>query len=55
MYKHVVCLIGILQIQSMCEKVANIEKFNIRDDEVLNLFRGSLMVLTLSIEKCKGT
>lgn len=51
MYKYVVTLIGGSRLETIRQKVANLEKFGLSEDEVLGLFRRSPYVFTLSIDK----
>ncbi|CAK9179600.1 unnamed protein product [Ilex paraguariensis] len=51
MYKYVVTLIAISRLETIREKMANLEKFGFSDDEVLQLFGRSPLVLTLSVDK----
>ncbi|XP_074372772.1 uncharacterized protein LOC141713315 [Apium graveolens] len=51
MYKYVVCIIGISRVETIREKVANFEKFGLQDDEVLQFFGRSPLLITLSVEK----
>lgn len=51
MYKYIVCIIGISRIETIREKIANFEKFGFQDDEVLQSFGRSPLLLTLSVEK----
>lgn len=51
MYKYVVCLVGISRPETIREKVANLEKCGISEDEVWKLFGKSPLVLTLSVDK----
>ena len=51
MYKYVVALIGISRIETIREKVANLEKFGCSEDEVWSLLGRSPLILTLSIDK----
>ena len=51
MYKYVVVLIGISRLETIQEKVGNLEKFGFSEDEVLGLFGRSPLVLTLSTDK----
>lgn len=51
MYKYVVTIFSVSRIQTIREKVANIEKFGFSEDEVLRFFGRSPLVLTLSIDK----
>ncbi|GAB2276492.1 hypothetical protein Dimus_011215, partial [Dionaea muscipula] len=51
MYKYLVSIVGISRMETIHEKVANIEKFGVSNDEVLQLIGRSPMILTLSIDK----
>ncbi|OMO63684.1 Mitochodrial transcription termination factor-related protein [Corchorus olitorius] len=51
MYKYVVVLIGISRIETIQEKVANLEKFGCSEDEVWSLLGRSPFILTLSVDK----
>ncbi|GAB4842661.1 hypothetical protein Ancab_012634 [Ancistrocladus abbreviatus] len=51
MYKYVVTIIGISRVETIREKVANLEKFGFSEDEVLGLIGRSPLLLTLSIDK----
>ncbi|CAH2075749.1 unnamed protein product [Thlaspi arvense] len=51
LYKHVVAVIAISRIETIREKLANLEKFGFSEDEVLDLFGRTPLVLTLSIDK----
>ncbi|KAK1583158.1 hypothetical protein Q3G72_021404 [Acer saccharum] len=51
MYKYIVTLIAISRLETIQEKVANLEKFGISEDEVLALFGRSPLLLTLSVHK----
>ncbi|KAJ4705799.1 Transcription termination factor like [Melia azedarach] len=51
MYKYVVSLIAISRLETIIEKVANLEKFGISEDEVWALFGRSPLLLTLSVDK----
>ena len=51
MYKYVVVLMGISRLETIQEKVGNLEKFGFSEDEVLGLFGRSPFVLTLSTDK----
>ncbi|KAI3763613.1 hypothetical protein L2E82_13589 [Cichorium intybus] len=51
MYKYVVTLIAISRIETIREKIANLEKFGFLEDEVFRLFGSSPLVLTLSVDK----
>ncbi|PIN09925.1 Mitochondrial transcription termination factor, mTERF [Handroanthus impetiginosus] len=51
MYKHVVSLFAISRIDTIREKMMNLEKFGLLEDEILNLMGRSPLILTLSIDK----
>ncbi|KAL8544801.1 hypothetical protein ACS0TY_005137 [Phlomoides rotata] len=51
MYKHVVCLFAISRIETIREKLMNMERYGISEDEFLGLIGRSPLVLTLSTEK----
>ncbi|KAL9232777.1 hypothetical protein vseg_007846 [Gypsophila vaccaria] len=51
MFKYVVTIIGVSCIATIREKIANIEKFGISEDEVLQLFGRSPLLMTLSVDK----
>ncbi|OWM71448.1 hypothetical protein CDL15_Pgr005635 [Punica granatum] len=51
MYKYVVTLIGISRLGTIKEKVANLERFGLSEDEVLGLIGRSPLLLTLSVDK----
>ncbi|XP_076944341.1 uncharacterized protein LOC143614932 [Bidens hawaiensis] len=51
MYKYVVTLIAISRLETIREKVANLEKFGFLEDEVFRLVGMSPLVLTLSVDK----
>ncbi|KAL6998062.1 hypothetical protein U1Q18_008189 [Sarracenia purpurea var. burkii] len=51
MYKYVVTMIAISRIDTIREKLANLEKFGFTEDEVWGLFGRSPLILTLSIDK----
>ncbi|WRX27459.1 Transcription termination factor [Theobroma cacao] len=51
MYKYVVALIGISRIETIQEKVTNLEKFGCSEDEVWSLLGRSPLILTLSVDK----
>ncbi|XVF09211.1 hypothetical protein REPUB_Repub07fG0072500 [Reevesia pubescens] len=51
MYKYVVAIIGISRIETIHEKVANLEKFGCSEEEVWSLLGRSPLILTLSVEK----
>ncbi|KAL2239092.1 UNVERIFIED_CONTAM: hypothetical protein Sindi_1100900 [Sesamum indicum] len=51
MYKHVVSLFAISRIETIREKVMNMEKYGLLEDEIFGLIGRSPLVLTLSIDK----
>ncbi|KAF9605785.1 hypothetical protein IFM89_021823 [Coptis chinensis] len=51
MYKHIVTLIAISRLETIREKVANLEKFGFSCDQVMVLFGRSPLLLTLSGDK----
>ncbi|XP_023732129.1 transcription termination factor MTERF9, chloroplastic isoform X1 [Lactuca sativa] len=51
MYKYVVTLMAISRIETIREKIANLEKFGFVEDEVFRLLGTSPLVLTLSVDK----
>ncbi|KAL3535800.1 hypothetical protein ACH5RR_004261 [Cinchona calisaya] len=51
MYKYVVTLFSISRIETIHEKIANLEKFGFSEDEILSLFGRSPLLLTLSVDK----
>nr|XP_043626767.1 uncharacterized protein LOC122598229 [Erigeron canadensis] len=51
MYKYVVTLMAISRLETIREKIANLEKFGFSEDEVLRLLGISPLVLTLSVDK----
>lgn len=51
MYKYVVALFAISRIETIRAKVLNFEKFGFSEDEVLQLFGRSPLILTLSVDK----
>ncbi|KAK9275085.1 hypothetical protein L1049_022344 [Liquidambar formosana] len=51
MYKHMVTIIAISRLETIREKLVNLEKFGFSEDEVLGLFGRSPFVLTLSVDK----
>ncbi|KAL4586841.1 hypothetical protein LXL04_011486 [Taraxacum kok-saghyz] len=51
MYKYVVTIIAISRIETIREKMANLEKFGFLEDEVFGLVGASPLVLTLSVDK----
>ncbi|CAA2981137.1 uncharacterized protein LOC111412463 [Olea europaea var. sylvestris] len=51
MYKHVVTLFAISRIETIREKVMNLEKYGFSEEEVFRLFGRSPLVLTLSVDK----
>ncbi|XP_071709427.1 uncharacterized protein [Rutidosis leptorrhynchoides] len=53
MYKYVVKFIGIMRVESIREKIANLEEFGISEDDVLRLFGSNPVLLCLSVDKVK--
>ncbi|KAI3449351.1 hypothetical protein Pfo_006016 [Paulownia fortunei] len=51
MYKHVVSLFAISRIETIGEKVMNMEKYGLSEDDICSLIGRSPLVLTLSIDK----
>ncbi|XP_022736847.1 transcription termination factor MTERF15, mitochondrial-like [Durio zibethinus] len=51
MYKYVVALIGISRLETIREKVTNLEKFGCSEEEVWSLLARSPLILTLSVDK----
>ncbi|PWA34825.1 mitochodrial transcription termination factor [Artemisia annua] len=51
MYKYVVTLMAISRVETIREKIANLEKFGFTEDEVLCLVGKSPLILTLSVDK----
>ncbi|KAK4755007.1 hypothetical protein SAY87_008764 [Trapa incisa] len=51
MYKYVVTLIGISRLETIREKMANLERFGFSEDEVLRFIGRSPLLLTLSVDK----
>ncbi|KAD7116493.1 hypothetical protein R6Q59_006749 [Mikania micrantha] len=51
MYKYVVTLVAISRLETIREKIANLEKFGFLEDEIFWLLGTSPLVLTLSVEK----
>ncbi|PIA27938.1 hypothetical protein AQUCO_07400048v1 [Aquilegia coerulea] len=51
MYKHLVCIIAVSRLETIREKVANLEKFGFSGDQVMALFGRSPFLLTLSVDK----
>ncbi|XP_047327235.1 transcription termination factor MTERF9, chloroplastic [Impatiens glandulifera] len=51
MYKYVVTLVAISRVETIREKLANIEKFGLSTEEVLGLIGRSPYLLTMSTEK----
>lgn len=51
MYKYVVTIMGVSRIETIREKMANLEKFGFSEDEVLELFGRSPLIMTLSVDK----
>ncbi|MFQ6661346.1 hypothetical protein Gotur_029540 [Gossypium turneri] len=51
MYKYIVSLIGISRIETIREKVTNLEKFGCSEEEIWSLLGRSPLILTLSVNK----
>ncbi|XP_022133358.1 uncharacterized protein LOC111005954 [Momordica charantia] len=51
MYKYVVTIMGISRLETIRQKVANLEKFGFTDDEIFALLGRSPLILTLSVDK----
>lgn len=51
MYKHLVAIIGVSRVETIREKVANLEKFGFLDDVIWKFFGSSPLLLTLSVNK----
>ncbi|MCD7467018.1 hypothetical protein HAX54_004189 [Datura stramonium] len=51
MYKHVITLFAISRSETIRQKVANLEKHGLTEDEVFRLFGRSPFLLTLSVDK----
>ncbi|CAL9016550.1 unnamed protein product [Prunus brigantina] len=51
MFKYVVTIIGVSRLETIRQKVANLEKFGFSEDEVFLFFGKSPFVLTLSVDK----
>ncbi|XP_010539577.1 PREDICTED: uncharacterized protein LOC104813610 [Tarenaya hassleriana] len=51
MFKYVVSLIGVSRMETIQEKVANLEKFGFSEEEVWHMIGKSPLILTLSVEK----
>ncbi|GFP93606.1 hypothetical protein PHJA_001505000, partial [Phtheirospermum japonicum] len=51
MYKHIVSLLAISRIETIREKVLNLERYGLSEDEIWGLVGRSPHVLTLSIDK----
>ncbi|XP_071699342.1 uncharacterized protein [Rutidosis leptorrhynchoides] len=51
MYKYVVTLMAISRLETIREKIANLDKFGFTEDEVFRLLGSSPLVLTLSVDK----
>ncbi|KAK1413758.1 hypothetical protein QVD17_35538 [Tagetes erecta] len=51
MYKYVVTLMAISRIETIREKITNLERFGFLEDEVFRLLGQSPLVLTLSVDK----
>lgn len=51
MYKYLVTLFSISRLETIREKMANLEKFGFSEEEILSLFGRSPLLLTLSVDK----
>lgn len=51
MYKYVVTIIGVSRFETIREKTANLERFGFTEDEVLEIFGRSPLLMTLSLDK----
>ncbi|EXC10440.1 hypothetical protein L484_008606 [Morus notabilis] len=51
MYKYVVTLIGVSRLETIRQKVGNLERFGFSEEEVLELVGRSPLLLTLSMDK----
>ncbi|KAI3818191.1 hypothetical protein L1987_11994 [Smallanthus sonchifolius] len=51
MYKYVVTLVAISRLETIREKISNLEKFGFMEDEVFRLLGTSPLVMTLSVDK----
>ncbi|CAI9100243.1 OLC1v1037196C1 [Oldenlandia corymbosa var. corymbosa] len=51
MYKYVVTIFSVSRTETICEKIANLEKFGFSKDEVLKLFGRNPFILTFSTDK----
>ncbi|KAK4347732.1 hypothetical protein RND71_034071 [Anisodus tanguticus] len=51
MYKHVITLFAISRLETIRQKVANLEKHGFTEDEVFRLFGRSPFLVTLSVDK----
>ncbi|XP_010257600.1 PREDICTED: uncharacterized protein LOC104597637 [Nelumbo nucifera] len=51
MYKYVLTLIAVSRMETIREKMGNLEKYGFSTDEIMNLISRSPLVLTLSIDK----
>ncbi|KAL9993675.1 putative transcription regulator mTERF family [Helianthus debilis subsp. tardiflorus] len=51
MYKYVVTLMAISRLETIREKIANLEKFGFFEDEIFRLLGVSPLLLTLSVDK----
>lgn len=51
MYKHVVSIVAISRMETIHEKVMNMEKYGVSEDEFFSVIRRSPIVLTLSVDK----
>ncbi|XP_068660407.1 transcription termination factor MTERF2, chloroplastic [Aristolochia californica] len=51
LYKHVVAVIAVSRLETICEKVSAFEKFGMSFEEVMNIFGRSPSILTYSVDK----
>lgn len=51
MFKYFVTIIGISRLETIRQKVANLEKFGFTEDEIFALLGRSPLILTLSVDK----
>ncbi|KAL1553036.1 hypothetical protein AAHA92_13762 [Salvia divinorum] len=51
MYKHVVSIVAISRMETIHEKMMNMEKYGLSEDDYLGLIGRSPLVLTLSVDK----
>ncbi|KAJ8424943.1 hypothetical protein Cgig2_018955 [Carnegiea gigantea] len=53
LYKYVVTIMVVSRIETICEKVTNLEKFGFSEDRVLQLFGRSPLLMMLSLDKAQ--